>query len=345
MSEEALRSVESGTYLHVRSSFEKLLSDPETRSACLQLSRIDDGPDAPGTFFRIKDHGAGAVALQTTRAHSDGKPRYVSVRAEWTPENHGGLDKWCAFELTGDDGRAPGSRSRWQLVDLGEGRVGLATALSPEGTPHFLHVRSSWLDLVHGGKKAEVFQLSKSKTLRGSAWVRVPKQEVAAGNSLKSVPTRDQLHPHKEICEETVCVEKKGASIDIAAAELAKVVAASIAGPAGVALPGLAEIDLKASFANDASTKTFNKTAIDEKTMTLVVTELTQTSSKIKGAFLFCGAASWQLKVAGKVIRIVAADKHALAELQGIMDVKAQAKVAELKKQAKEAATSPPEQV
>ena len=33
------------------------------------LSRIDDGPDAPGTFFRIKDHGAGAVALQTTRAH------------------------------------------------------------------------------------------------------------------------------------------------------------------------------------------------------------------------------------------------------------------------------------
>ena len=39
------------------------------------------------------------------------------------------------------------------------------------------------------------------------------------------------------------------------------------------------------------------------------------------------------------------ADKHALAELQGIMDVKAQAKVAELKKQAKEAATSPPEQV
>ena len=71
----------------------------------------------------------------------------------------------------------------------------------------------------------------------------------------------------------------------------------------------------------------------------------TQTSSKIKGAFLFCGAASWQLKVAGKVIRIVAADKHALAELQGIMDVKAQAKVAELKKQAKEAATSPPEQV
>ena len=136
MSEEALRSVESGTYLHVRSSFEKLLSNPETRSACLQLSRIDDGPDAPGTFFRIKDHGAGAVALQTTRAHSDGKPRYVSVRAEWTPENHGGLDKWCAFEPTGDGGRAPGRAAAGSSSTSERVGSGLATALSPEGTPH-----------------------------------------------------------------------------------------------------------------------------------------------------------------------------------------------------------------
>ena len=109
-----------------------------------------------------------------------------------------------------------------------------------------------------------------------------------------------------------------GKNVDIAAAEIAKIVAAVVTGVAGAA--NFADLlgTLTVAVSNESAEETVDKTFVDTETRQLAVLNLRKTTKKIKRIFTLVSGASYEIKVEGKLWVITADNNAALRQLRDI---------------------------
>ena len=107
---------------------------------------------------------------------------------------------------------------------------------------------------------------------------------------------------YKRVEHQKIEKSAKGAKLEIAADEIAQIIAGVVAGIAGVAhFAGLAG-SLKVGFANESANETIDKTFVDEDTLTLAVLQLTKTMTRGSALLLCpCNASAYKISVHGEV--------------------------------------------
>ena len=124
---------------------------------------------------------------------------------------------------------------------------------------------------------------------------------------------------YKRVEHQKIDKSAKGAKLEIAADEIAQIIAGVVAGIAGVAhFAGLAG-SLKVGFANESANETIDKTFVDEDTLTLAVLQLTKTMTRGSALLLCpCNASAYKISVHGEVTVITATNQAGFEELQKI---------------------------
>ena len=124
---------------------------------------------------------------------------------------------------------------------------------------------------------------------------------------------------YKRVEHQKIDKSAKGAKLEIAADEIAQIIAGVVTGIAGVAHFANLASSLKVGFANESANETIDKTFVDEDTLTLAVLQLTKTMTKGSALLLCpCNASAYKINVHGEVTVITATNQAGFEELQKI---------------------------